>query len=121
MTRRVQGSRAMPTRLWKPTLLAAVLGMAACAGLGRAQDVETNHPYVIDPAKPHPVLHLLHVPLPLTCWASHNGYGCGSWRSQATFVFGSCRDFFGQPCLNGPPPPPWAPDADQPPSDCGCR
>ncbi|MGL4550765.1 MAG: hypothetical protein ACRC33_06225 [Gemmataceae bacterium] len=48
---------------------------------------------------------------PLGCWASFNGYTCSSLPSTWTFVFGSCRDFYGEPCLKGPPPSPlpdWA-------------
>lgn len=47
---------------------------------------------------------------PLGCWASFNGYSCSSLPSTWAFVFGSCRDFYGEPCLKGPPPsplPPW--------------
>jgi hypothetical protein len=38
------------------------------------------------------------------CWASHLDYGCGSCKSDCTFVFGSCRAFFAQPCYKRPPP-----------------
>lgn len=94
----------MPLSMWKPAVVAAAVSLALWAGAARAQDFETTHPYAIDPNKPHPILKALHVPLPLTCWASHNGVGCGSFRSESVFLFGSCRQFFGQPCLNGPPP-----------------
>src|SRR5262245_9896590 len=40
----------------------------------------------------------------LACWTHHNNYGCGSLKSECTFVFGSCRAFFGEPCLPKPPP-----------------
>jgi len=39
------------------------------------------------------------------CWANFNGYSCGSWESEAAFIFGSSRNFFGEPCAKGPPPP----------------
>jgi hypothetical protein len=29
--------------------------------------------------------------------------GCGSFHSDCTFVFGSCRAFWNQRCLSGPP------------------
>ena len=110
----------MPRSLWKCAVLTAALGLVAWSGAARAQDAETINPRLVDPAKPHPVLKLLHVPVP--CWASHNGYGCGSFRSESTFIFGSCRAFFGEPCLNGPPPPPWAEgDAEPPAKGCGCH
>jgi hypothetical protein len=43
------------------------------------------------------------------CWSHHNSYTCGSFKSEWTFVFGSCREFFGEPCLPGPPQPPMPP------------
>ena len=105
----------MPQSMWKPAVLAAALTLAVWAGAARAQDYETAHPYCIDPNKPHPVLKLLHVPVPLTCWSSHNNYSCGGIRSEGTFLWGSCRQFFSDPCLKGPPPPPWTPEANDPP------
>ena len=56
---------------------------------------------------------------PWYCWASINSVGCGSLKSECDFVFGSCRRFFGEPCLKGPPPPvpPWY-GVD---GRCGCR
>jgi hypothetical protein len=34
------------------------------------------------------------------CCGSHlDWYGCGGIRSQCLFVWGSCRTFFGEPCL----------------------
>jgi hypothetical protein len=39
------------------------------------------------------------------CWATHNGYGCGSFRSDAVFIFGSCRSFYGEACRKGPASP----------------
>jgi hypothetical protein len=50
----------------------------------------------------HDCLHRIGV----GCWSHHNAYLCSSWKSEFTFVFGSCRQFFGEPCLAGPPPPP---------------
>ncbi len=108
----------MPQSLYKGAVLAAALGLAAWAGAARAQDAETVHPYVVSPAKPHPVLNFFHIP---GCWASHNGYSCSSFQSENIFLFGSCRAFFGEPCLNGPPPPPWDPEAGPPPPKAGCN
>ena len=48
---------------------------------------------------------------PFGCWASFNGYSCSSLHSTGNFIFGSCRTFYGEPCLKGAPPsalPPWA-------------
>ncbi len=42
------------------------------------------------------------------CDADMNGLGCGNFRTEATFLFGSCRAFFGESCLPGRPcPTPW--------------
>jgi hypothetical protein len=43
------------------------------------------------------------------CWAHHNMFGCGSFHSECTFIFGSCRAFYGQQCLKQPPPDELAP------------
>jgi hypothetical protein len=40
----------------------------------------------------------------LGCAASHDTLGCGSCYAHYIFVFGSCRQFFGEPCF------PWGPD-----------
>jgi hypothetical protein len=37
------------------------------------------------------------------CDSHHDWYGCGGWRAQCAFMFGSCRTFFGEPCLPAPP------------------
>jgi hypothetical protein len=34
----------------------------------------------------------------LGCMATHNSHGCGSTYAQYLFIFGSCREFFGDPC-----------------------
>lgn len=43
------------------------------------------------------------------CWSHHNSFLCGSCESELRFVFGSCRQFFGEPCLPGPATYPYAP------------
>src|SRR5689334_15203445 len=37
----------------------------------------------------------------LGCYATHNMLGCTSLGAECTFIFGSCRAFFGGPCLPG--------------------
>lgn len=37
------------------------------------------------------------------CGQHLDWYGCGGWHAQCTFVFGSCRTFFGEPCLPNQP------------------
>lgn len=39
----------------------------------------------------------------LGCWSSINSIGCGSLRSECDFIFGSCRKFYGEPCVDAPP------------------
>ncbi len=73
---------------------------------------------VADPNQMHPFkarLHNLIQRHPSYCWSSHNSVGCGSLEAECTFLFGSCRQFFGEPCFKGQPtipglpPPPGAP------------
>jgi hypothetical protein len=60
------------------------------------------------------------------CWATHFGFGCGTFRSDMTFIFGSCRTFYGETCMKGPPPP-YPPGSGQGGSNsaarrgCGCQ
>jgi hypothetical protein len=37
----------------------------------------------------------------LGCFATHNTVGCTSLGAELTFIFGSCRAFFGEPCAPG--------------------
>jgi len=37
------------------------------------------------------------------CCGTLNDFGCTSGYAQIIFIFGSCREFFGEPCV--PPPP----------------
>jgi hypothetical protein len=77
---------------------------------------------------PHPVLHGLN-PLNWGCASNHNTMGCGSLRSEITFIFGSCRAFYGEPCFKDPAVPPLPPGAAGAAgaagagqgSDCRCR
>lgn len=47
---------------------------------------------------------------PIGCWTHHNTPACGSLRSELTFAFGSCRAFYGEPCVKTPPPWPFPPN-----------
>jgi hypothetical protein len=57
------------------------------------------------------------------CWSDYNSdYNCSSLHSECVFIFGSCRQFWREPCFNGPPPSPFGPAYDCPPgSPCGRR
>ncbi|HKB36916.1 MAG TPA: hypothetical protein VKD72_10710 [Gemmataceae bacterium] len=48
----------------------------------------------------------------LKCWATHLEPTCGSLHSEWMFLFGSCRHFYTEPCLPGPPPLPLPPGVD---------
>jgi hypothetical protein len=63
---------------------------------------------------------------PIGCATHHNRFSCGTLQSELRFLFGSCRAFFGEPCLKRPQPIP-SPTADLrlpygavPPGGDGC-
>jgi len=108
--------------------LASVCGMAAAS---RADDGQTTlpppmvwsppagpaRPYVeehvtgsaaISQARPHPIWQGIKDCLQKhgwCCYSSSNTFTCGTCKSECRFIFGSCREFFGEPCLKGPPGP----------------
>jgi hypothetical protein len=52
----------------------------------------------------HPVRTAVHDELHrygLGCYATIDTVGCTSCASELTFIFGSCRSFFGEPCGRG--------------------
>ena len=108
----------MSSHWLRRAILAAAVGLGVWAGLARADGPNipngmTELPPGVpeQPEQPGGPLHRLGKRFGVCCWASFNGYGCSSVHSELAFVFGSCRTFFGEPCLNGPPPssvPPWA-------------
>jgi hypothetical protein len=111
----------MSANVLRRAALAATLGLGVWAGLARAGDYKVPPaatempPAATIAAKQedqchHPLWNWLWHRRRLGCWASFNGYSCGSLESECAFVFGSCRTFFGEPCLKQPPPsplPPW--------------
>jgi hypothetical protein len=46
-----------------------------------------------------PVRDLVRWSLNMGCAGSHNSMGCGNFCSDLTFGFGSCRDFYKEPCF----------------------
>jgi hypothetical protein len=56
------------------------------------------------------------------CWSHHDSPGCGSLEAECTFIFGSCRKWYGEPCMPRPDPyPPVAPGYGAPTrTRCGC-
>src|SRR5262249_44274495 len=38
----------------------------------------------------------------LGCCATHNDFGCTSLYAQCTFIFGSCRQFYNERCVQPP-------------------
>lgn len=114
----------MPSSLLSRAALAVALGWGVWAGFAHAQgtvqwprtppeatELPPGHPPVDSTPSKTPLLDSIRYKRPCGCWASFNGYSCSSLRSELAFLFGSCRTFFGEPCLKGPPPsalPPWA-------------
>jgi hypothetical protein len=99
----------------------AFLALAALLGLYAAGPAWADGPpgYVTEP--PYRLTTSVVVPTdPLNpqpkkrfgCWATHFGNGCGSFRSDMVFIFGSCRAFYGEGCRKDPPsiyPPGYGP------------
>jgi hypothetical protein len=123
----------MSSHWFRRAALAAALGLGVWAGLARAAGPKipngmTELPPGVAPEPPG----WFQRHFGLGCWASFNGYGCSSLHSELAFIFGSCRTFYSEPCLKGPPPsplPPWAgqvqpgqPGSGQqaPEGDCHC-
>jgi hypothetical protein len=76
-----------------------------------ARELPPGYPPVNNDHSPTPIRDFLYNGRPLGCWATFNTYGCCSLPSTLHFIFGSCRQFYGEPCLKGAPPsplPPWA-------------
>lgn len=109
-------------RQYRRALLAGVLGLGVWSGLVRADPPDVPGPMALGeaPAEVSPRRRPLRDWVAnLGCWSHHNRFGCGSFRSEMTFIFGSCRAFFGDPCRKGPPP---SPLPSGPGSDgCTCR
>ena len=53
----------------------------------------------------HPIYNC-YLNSPFYCVTHHNLAGCGSLKSELVFIFGSCRQFYGEPCFKGPNPYP---------------
>jgi hypothetical protein len=54
------------------------------------------------PPAPRPYQRLLNSH-GMSCASNFDQAGCGNFWSEFRFVFGSCRTFFGQPCIPNPP------------------
>jgi len=73
------------------------------------------------PDEPPPrkgVHKLLHCPG--GCYANVNTIGCSSCKAECAWIFGSCRTFFGEPCLRRPPLPVTAGPLGLGGPGCGC-
>jgi hypothetical protein len=103
--------------------LGAMMVILGCGSLASAQqhpfprtppganELPPGYPAIDNSPSRTPIRDWIGYGRPLDCWASFNGYSCGSLRSECAFLFGSCRTFFGERCLKGAPPsplPPWA-------------
>jgi hypothetical protein len=54
------------------------------------------------------------------CYANVNTIGCSSCKAECAWIFGSCRTFFGEPCLKRPPLPVTAGPLGIGGPGCGC-
>lgn len=61
-----------------------------------------RHP-VLALLRPRTYIEAVRSHLPLGCYGHHNDYSCSSLHAERTFLFGSCRQFYGERCLKGPP------------------
>jgi hypothetical protein len=118
------GVVAMNSWSFRRAVLALVIGLGIVAGLVRGQDMRpmpgatasiptassravVGVQYAADPypqaqsARPRIVEHLNRQGL--HCFATLGSLGCGSCKSECQFIFGSCRTFFGEPCIPQPP------------------
>jgi len=149
--------------LLRRALVAAALGLGVTAGLARAGepplaaaplpqadgalatgavvgDGQEGAPCaakhrLVSCLRPRNLVHALHDHRPLGCYANFNDYSCSNLRSEVVWLFGGCRQFFGERCLKGPPPSPvpgfdartltYAPPGSVPPTivqpPCSCR
>ncbi len=109
------------------TILAAALGLAVLSGLvrggeppvamsgsgvtsevvdeGGAPQAE-GHRRLLSRLRPVGIRTRIHNVASLGCYGNFNDYSCGSLHSERQFIFGSCRTFYGERCLKGPPPSP---------------
>lgn len=114
------------SRLILPSLLLAVLAGGVCHAQGPQApygpfprihpgqtELPPGYPPVDNSPSPTPLRDYARYGRPVGCWASFNGYTCSSLPATWTFIFGSCRDFYGEPCLKGPPPSPLPPYAQE--------
>ena len=96
----------MPRSFLRRALLAALCAVVAWSGAARADGPYPAPPLTAKtPDKPGLLYKLTHPLEPCTCWTHYNSdYSCGTLRSEAAFIFGGCRSFFGEPCYKGGPP-----------------
>jgi hypothetical protein len=126
---------------FRRAVLALGVGLAVITGLVRAQEPRPlPAPGGTAPSAPAPTMavtadtsldSLPHAPAKhsrlhdclhrhgLHCTSNERGLGCGSWKSDCKFVFGSCREFFGEECI--PQPPSDHRIFDHGKGSCGCQ
>jgi hypothetical protein len=97
----------MSARWYLRAALATCVGLAVMAGLARAEGppvvvMDETAPPAAAPAPRRLFRDWLR--RPVGCWSHHDALLCSSWESERCFIFGSCREFFGEPCLKSPRP-----------------
>jgi hypothetical protein len=53
------------------------------------------------------------------CYANLHSFGCSNLKTELTYIFGSCRDFYAEPCVPPPPHYPGQPGYGHAGCDCG--
>jgi hypothetical protein len=98
----------MTERWYVRAVLSAAIGLGVLAGLSRGQEPVTNIlPRAEIPeylSAPRSRLQQWWYRHPGHCWAHPNALMCGNGKDDLVFIFGSCRQFYGEPCLKNPPP-----------------
>ncbi len=108
------------------TLLATALSLSVLSAVGRAGEPhpmmpESGYPVeqiseghadavprrcLLGRLRPIAIYQRVQSARPLGCYGNFNDYSCGSLNSECRFLFSSCRGFYGERCLKGPPPSP---------------
>jgi hypothetical protein len=106
----------MDSRSLRRALLAVAVGSSVVSGLARAQEVLPSPNYGVAPPVYVPATYPGGASMApdrsstngvraymqqhgLRCAATVSSFGCGSWKADCTFAFGSCRNFWNEPCF----------------------
>jgi hypothetical protein len=98
-----QGEYGTAGQIFYPHVQTAPPAVTPPTQVGPPSYVPPQYPYLEpEPGKFRPIRNCLQR-LGVGCWSHHTYPTCGSLRAELTFIFGSCRAFFGEACQHGPP------------------